>query len=136
MKVCWMSTHGEVEEETINKVEKSLGMCKSESRGTPIPGAFYLHEYGEGVINRLLSFNEDSPIYILKMWESLNTMHEQPKELIPFANDPFGNVYCFDYRQKETPSLVTYDHEERDVEPLCCTFSDLMAGIVKEDGDF
>ncbi|WP_425412152.1 SMI1/KNR4 family protein [Melghirimyces thermohalophilus] len=56
--------------------------------------------------------------------------------MIPFANDSFGNVYCFDYRQGKTPSLVAYDHEEGDIEPLCRTFSKLVAGIIEEDDDF
>lgn len=33
------------------------------------------------------------------------------ERIVPFADDPAGNLYCFDYRGGEPPSIVYWDHE-------------------------
>lgn len=40
-----------------------------------------------------------------------------PKGVIPFGADPFGNLYCFDYRKDSPPTLVYWDHEKAEFEP-------------------
>lgn len=142
--IHWVSTHGKVQKEIIEHIEKRLGIpfpedykecARINHGGTPVPDTFDLEEYGEGVVNRLLSFNEDSPIYILNTWESLKTVHKQPKEIIPFANDPFGNIYCFDYRESESnPVIVFYDHEtdpddDMALTYVCDTFTELIESL-------
>lgn len=142
--IQWVSTHGQVEHEVVQYIEKSIGVIfpedyKSIARvnhgGSPIPDTFNLEEYGEGVINRLLSFNQDSPLYIIKVWESLKTLHRQPKEIVPFANDPFGNLYVFDYREGDNPTLAVYDHEEGDdpLSPLCNNFTEWISNLSDEE---
>lgn len=34
-----------------------------------------------------------------------------PEGVIPFGDDPFGNMYCFDYRKNTLPIIVYWDHE-------------------------
>ncbi len=57
--------------------------------------------------------------------------------MLPFADDPGGNLLCFDWRKAKTPTspvVVFWDHEHEDLEgedldrPLlyiCDTFTDL-----------
>lgn len=43
-----------------------------------------------------------------------------PDRVVPFACDPFGNLFCFDYRQSETPQVVFWNHEEAHAGPEAC----------------
>lgn len=52
--------------------------------------------------------------------------------IIPFAEDPFGNLICFDYRQNNKTKVVFWDHEkaidgtDSAISFICNTFSDLL----------
>ena len=62
------------------------------------------------VFANLLSFSDESVDNIIQIY---NSSKERLKEgLFPFACDPAGNLFCFDYRKNnENPSVVFWNHE-------------------------
>jgi hypothetical protein len=46
-----------------------------------------------------------------------------PRGLIPFGEDPAGNLYCFDYRARSHPTVVFWDHERSVSNPTNCVIS-------------
>ena len=50
----------------------------------------------------------------LNVSETLKTIKDRlPSKIIPFADDSFGNYFCFDFSQANEPSIVFWDHEEK-----------------------
>ena len=60
----------------------------------------------ERVMDAILSFNENETDAVT--FETIFSAMDN-KAFIPFAMDPFGNVFCYDTTDK---SIVFYDHEE------------------------
>jgi hypothetical protein len=60
----------------------------------------------------LLSFSETSKsLYIIDVYHHIKD--RLVDNVFPFGNDPFGNHYCFDYRQsKQYPTVIFWNHEE------------------------
>lgn len=54
------------------------------------------------------------------------------KKVYPFAEDPFGNMICFDYRIDNEPQIVFWDSEisfdnaEGAIMPIAKSFSEFM----------
>lgn len=62
------------------------------------------------VFANLLSFSNDSVDNIVKAYH--NNKDRFLKGIIPFACDPAGNYFCFDFRKnKNRPSIVFWSHE-------------------------
>ncbi|QXE02894.1 SMI1/KNR4 family protein [Terribacillus sp. DMT04] len=62
------------------------------------------------VFGTLLSYNNDSSENIVKVYD--NYVSSLPKDLVPFAFDPAGNLICFDYKNHENnPIVVFWEHE-------------------------
>lgn len=88
----------------------------------------------QAVFSHLLDYchvqAEDKNPSILQVFESIR--QRLPERVFPFAADPFGNFLCFDYRTKDTPVVVFWDHETAFQSPndalefVCNGFSDLM----------
>ncbi|WP_152847294.1 SMI1/KNR4 family protein [Bacillus paralicheniformis] len=89
--------------------------------------------------NFLLTIESDEYIGILEVYDSIKD--RLVKNVIPFANDPGGNFYCFDYRNSSEPKIVFWDHEEAYTNPekaliyVCENFTELINGLrpLKED---
>jgi hypothetical protein len=65
--------------------------------GTPTPDTYDVDDHGEAVFGYLLSFNSNRAHYIIKTFEKVKD--RLLDGIIPIANDPFGNLICFDFRQ-------------------------------------
>lgn len=64
-----------------------------------------------------------------------------PKNVVPFAADPAGNYFCFDFNRlsgNSEPSIVFWDHEDEDPEQhdpwmavtfVCDSFERLIASL-------
>lgn len=89
------------------------------------------------VFQSLLEFRESprqdgDAMSILEMFDAV--ADRLPANVFPFGKDPFGNLYCFDYRESESiPKCVFWDHErasanpEKAIWPVCDNFSQLIA---------
>lgn len=82
----------------------------------------------------MASFFKTDPFYIIDQYEG------QKDRLIegvyPIADDPFGNAFCFDYRQDpNNPSIVFWNHEEAFENPekaltyVCSSFSEFLSNL-------
>lgn len=138
--IIWDSIHGEVELNQIVKVEKALGIkfpkdyigcAKINNGGYPSKEAFDFDARTEAVFNRLLSFHDDKKNYIVSVFNGIKD--RLVDGVYPFADDPFGNHLCFDYRgNNKKPVIVFWDHEaafmniEEAVFKVCDTFTELL----------
>ncbi|MFC4620417.1 SMI1/KNR4 family protein [Camelliibacillus cellulosilyticus] len=138
--VTWDSVDGEVSFDVVSKIERELGVklpddfvgcARINSGGYPSLEAFDFEGREEAVFNRLLSFHAESKDYIVKVY---NDIRDRLVEgVYPFADDPFGNHICFDYREsKDNPKVVFWDHEvayedpEKAITPVCDSFTELL----------
>jgi len=130
----------------IRKTEELLGIkfpedyvqCVLENNsGIPTPKAFDPEGRNTAVFQRLLSHDPNSPTYIVSDYNAIRD--RLPEGVYPFAEDPFGNFICFDYRKdKENPSIVFWDHEKPDhknIFPVCNSFTDLLNKLYEYEDD-
>lgn len=145
-QVVWRFADAEVDENAIADVEKELGIkfpqdyidcAKKNHGGNPNPNLFVVTERGEAVFNVLLSYAPTSVDYIVKVYGWIKD--RLVDGVYPFADDPFGNHICFDYRTSNEPTIVFWDHElvfeepEKGLFPICNSFSELLAGLYPDN---
>jgi len=71
--------------------------------GTPNNNVFYICDGSQKLFGKLLSFNKDDKENVFISFDS-----KYKNDLIPIANDVFGNLICFDRKDN---SLVFWEHE-------------------------
>lgn len=65
----------------------------------------------EKVFSGLLPVREEND-YSEPIIDIIEDLEENlPSFILPFGEDPFGNLYCFDYRNVVTPIIVYWDHD-------------------------
>lgn len=78
----------------------------------------------ERVFKSLLSFNTEDKENIFDVHKWLESkLH---KNLVPFAIDPAGNYFCFDYKNSDKMSVVYWNHENQSISKICNNFSELL----------
>ncbi len=136
--IRWICENDNVEIKTISNVETILGVkfpkdyietVMKNDGGYPKPNRFDVND-NEEVFNNLLSFDDEDYSNIINTYNDIKD--RLVKKVIPFAEDPFGNMICFDYRNSDKPVVVFWDNEkafnDKDlaISYLCDTFTDLM----------
>ena len=111
----------EISRSQISEFENELGIelpsdfkevIKNQDGGTPELPALDFCGMSEKVFSGLIPLLESND-YSESIIDTIESYEERfPEGIIPFGQDPFGNLYCFDYRNKTTPILVYWDHEE------------------------
>lgn len=116
-KITWHNTEGKLTNQEINEVEEQLNIrfpkdylevVSNNDGGYPNVNVFKLNN-GEEMLNNLISFKTSSYSNILETLEAVSD--RLPKKVIPFGEDPGGNLICFDYRSSDEPTVVFWDHE-------------------------
>ncbi len=79
---------------------------------SPDPQEISLPKGPRVVFERLLSANSDDKENILEMAAMLGK--RLPPLTVPFASDPYGNMFCLQYDSNDDPNprVVFWDHEE------------------------
>ena len=137
--VRWICENDSVEITIISKAEAIFGIefprdyvecIMKNDGGYPKPNRFNVNG-NEEVLNNLLSFDEED---CSNMIDAYNDVKDRLIEkVIPFAEDSFGNLICFDYRNNEQPTIVFWAHEEAFTDKeaatsyLCDSFTDLLS---------
>lgn len=136
--LIWICENESVETTSISKVEDIFGIefprdyveCIIKNNGGyPKPNRFNLNG-NEEVFNNFLSFDEEDSSNIINAYNDVKD--RLIEKVIPFAEDPFGNLLCFDYRNSEQPIIVFWEHEkafnnkENAISFICNTFSELL----------
>lgn len=140
MSLKWICENNIVESTTISKAEDILSVkfpkeyvqiIMKNDGGYPNPNRFDL-DGSEEIFNNLLSFDEEDISNILDVYNDVKD--RLIEKVIPFAEDPFGNLICFDYRNNnnEQPKVVFWKHEkafndkENAITFICNTFTEFL----------
>lgn len=145
-QVQWLFCKEPATREQVESVGRRLGvrlpddyasLVQRVNGGQPDHDAFDIEGRFEAVLNRLLPIGEQHPgnmeLTAARLAERL------PRGIVPFADDPFGNFICFDYRYGNRPVVVFWDHERAETEPdravsfICASFTELI-GKLREQG--
>ena len=110
-----------------------IGCVLENNKGRPLPSTYDFEFRKEAVFSRLLSLQiEDKGNMVeVRGWIKDRLLDG----IIPFADDPFGNYICFDYRNSLKPEIVFWDHEvasenkEKCLFKICNNFSDLLSKL-------
>ncbi|GIP45115.1 SMI1/KNR4 family protein [Paenibacillus sp. J45TS6] len=136
--VKWILAKSELSRADVLKVEEALGISFPSdyvecvllrNGGQPVPDTFDFKDRKEAVFNSLIDLNVREKRNVLEVHNNLK--NRLPGNVFPFADDPFGNYLCFDYREGNNPSIVFWDHEQlvdgrANVLFVCNSFSDLL----------
>jgi SUKH superfamily protein len=140
----WEWSASSIDRSVISEVEAQWGIrfpddyvaCAQQHHGgRPSLMCFDLPNRPEAVFNHLLGFVEGADLTIAQVYNSVKD--RLPAKVFPFADDPFGNLLCFDYRGSNSlanasPRIVFWDHEvafrdpDRAIIPVSETFTDLL----------
>lgn len=142
----WLFSHEPVSEHEIASIESLLNIkfprdyiecAKNNHGGNPSLQIYDFDGHQESVFNSLLSLNPGESNYILDVYN--NVKDRLVNDIYPFADDPFGNLICFDYRNNDGISTVVFwDHElshenfEKAIIPICKTFTELLCRLHAE----
>lgn len=99
------SNNGATSDKSIVNLEKSRGIVVFES---------------------LLNWDKERPANIYFWMESLKL-----NKIIPFGKDPFGNVFCFDFRVNREPAVVFWDHETEELHPISKNWDSFISSLRK-----
>ncbi|MCY8232267.1 SMI1/KNR4 family protein [Priestia filamentosa] len=116
----WKYLEKPARDEDIKKVEEKLNVifpedykqCIRTNHGARPKRDIFEVEGMERVFGALLMIQTpEKAIDILRVYE--NYKLTLPKNVIPFADDPSGNLICFDYKNhSENPIVVFWEHED------------------------
>lgn len=114
----WEYADAEVLKARVKEIGAQLGFylpqdyikCVKVNGGASVLPEEFNVEDVERCFGSLFSFDEKSSQYIVKKYESYNS--SLPRDILPIATDPAGNLLCFDYKdQQEKPVVVFLEHE-------------------------
>ena len=129
----WNCENNVVTDDIINAVEAELkikfprdfvAIIKQYDGGYPIPNKITI-EGQEEILNNLVSFLEEDTSFILDIIN--DTENFTGSNLVPIAEDPFGNLFCYSFGEN-TCEIVFWNHEEGTINKhVCNNFEELMA---------
>lgn len=114
----WEYADAEVSKARVKEIGAQLGFylpqdyieCVKVNGGASVLPEEFNVEGVERCFGSLFSFDEQSSQYIVKKYELYNS--SLPRDILPIATDPAGNLLCFDYKdQQEKPVVVFWEHE-------------------------
>ena len=74
-------------------------------------------------MNNLVSFKEDDVSFILDIVNDMENLSNS--NLIPIAEDPFGNLYCYSFKENGS-EIIFWEHEDGTVNYVCNSFKELL----------
>ena len=117
-KIKWEFADEPVSQEVVHTVGDNLGVkfpsdyieCVAINNGANAEPRLFDVENREKVFGTLLSFDENNDEFIVSVYNDYKLT--LPKEIVPIAFDPAGNLICFDYKDdKNKPTVVFWEHE-------------------------
>lgn len=135
-KLTWKVSRPLSDKHQIKKLEEILGVTMPDdyiecvmknNAGYPSLKIFTTDVENEHVFNNLLTFDESKSVNIFNTYKSVLAASGN-KELLPFAEDPFGNYICFDFSESSV-KIVYWEHETQKTETVCTTFTEFLAKL-------
>lgn len=123
-----------VSDEVVRAAESQLGvvfpsdyrtLVGQHNGGRPKPNAVEIPGRREAVMERLVRLDACAGDDVASAVAVLRGRGQG--NLVPFASDPFGNLFCFQFARKVQSAVVFWEHETGSVSAICKTFSDLLA---------
>ncbi|ADU31960.1 SMI1/KNR4 family protein [Evansella cellulosilytica] len=116
-KLEWRFVKNPATEKSLNNLENEFDillpstyriLMKLYNGGRPKPNKYYIQQEERVVKSFLNVYPVKGGVKDVVSWLEL------PQKVIPFANDPFGNYLCFDYRNISymEPTIVLWEHEK------------------------
>ncbi len=128
----WNYENHIITDEIIKSVESSLKtnfpedfllIIKKYDGGYPNPNKITIDGNVE-IVNNLVSFLEDDVSFVVDIFEE--TEYLKNTKLIPIAEDPFGNLFCYDFNGGRS-EIVFWDHEKfNDKKFVCNNFTEFI----------
>ena len=121
-------------DEVVREVESELqvvfppdyrSVVAEHNGGRPKPNAVRIPDNREAVVERLMRLDAGRGENVASAAAMLRSRGQG--QLVPFASDPFGNLFCFDFVRKAPSAIVYWEHESGSVSTVCRTFSELLA---------
>ena len=107
----------------VNLPEDFLSIIKKYDGGYPSPNKITINGNDE-IVNNLVSFSEYDVSFILDIFEE--TEYLKNTKLIPIAEDPFGNLFCYDFNDGRS-KIVFWNHEKiNDKKFVCNNFAEFI----------
>jgi hypothetical protein len=143
-QVAWDWAQKPVQRSVVRRVARAWGIefpddyvacAMANHGGHPTPQCFDMPRRKEAMFNRLLAYTGKTG-RIERTFEAIKD--RLPASVYPFADDPFGNHLCIDYR-KGKPVVVFWDHEVAAEDPaasvtrVCGTFTELLGMLYEPD---
>ena len=116
----------------INLPADYTAFIREHNGATPKPRVLRLSNGRNVVLNRLLRVEADEIDNIKDCMDALRNTH-RVANLLPFADDPFGNLFCFECSRQEMKGIVFWDHEKNDTVKICTTFTELVDNLCDEE---
>ena len=123
MSIIWKRT-SPISEDGICKGEMELGttiptelkaIVMKYNNGRPLPNRFDSPREKEHVIKKLLSFKKED---VENVYNAKRVVEETDSSLIPFANDPAGNLICL-----KGEKVVYWLHETNEIEEIATSLT-------------
>ena len=133
----WNCDNNVVTDDIIKAVETKLKITfpkdfianiKQYDGGYPIPNKITV-EGQEEVLNNLVSSLEEDASFILDIIS--DTENFSDSNLVPIAEDPFGNLFCYSF-EENTCEIVFWSHEERVANKHVCNFFEELITMLHE----
>lgn len=102
-----------------------IAIIKKYDGSYPEPNGIIVNGNAEAV-NNLVSFLEDDTSYIVSIFNDTEGLKEA--NLIPIAEDPFGNLFCYDFNDGKS-DIVFWEHEDEDESEktfICSNFTEFI----------
>lgn len=116
-------------DEEIEKVENELGfkfpnqyksIIKKYNGGRPTPNVFDISTRKGLVFNSLITLNKIPSVY--------KRISKESSGIIPFADDPSGNIIAF-----KNNAIVLWDHETNKIYSISSSFNSLLNSLYDPD---
>jgi hypothetical protein len=114
----WKYSKGKVHEAMLSEIERYFNVSfpdfykeivREYNGARPRPNTLHTMEGKEIKIRSFLPIGKDYPDNLIETNKRLND--KLPQKIIAFANDDFGNYFCFDFTKTNKGEVVFWDHE-------------------------
>ncbi|WP_176483803.1 SMI1/KNR4 family protein [Bacillus sp. FJAT-45066] len=132
-KLEWRYSKGEVSEGTLSEVERVLNITfpkfyrnviRSFNGARPKPPLMVQLDKQVITIRSFLAVGKVYPDNIISVNKRLEDL--LPNKVVAFANDDFGNYFCFDFRNRGVGQVVFWNHENGDLVDVDEAFRDYI----------
>lgn len=135
MKINWLGARGRFSLNDLHtmEIEKDIkfpqgyvDLVSSENGASPDKKIFDCAARNDCVFDSLINWDKSRKANMFFWAEVINL-----SKIVPFAQDPFGNLICFDYSYGPRPKIVFWEHEADYTLPVADSFDCFLDNLRK-----